>query len=68
MSTSVSTRNKHLCRPRKSDASHRRRTKIWRRRLIALGMKEEAVNKLTPLQVRTLLKRPAEVAAAAKKG
>ena len=55
----IHVKNKHLARPRKSDAAHQRRAKVWRRRLIKLGMSEAAVAKLHPLQLRKLLQRPA---------
>jgi hypothetical protein len=51
-------------RPKKKPADRRRREKIHRERLIALGMDAEAVNKMNPKEVRTALKRPAKVAAA----
>ena len=50
-----------LMRPVKKVSEKKRRQKVQRRRLIALGMPEEKVNKMDPLQVRTLLKRPAKL-------
>ena len=49
-------------RPKKNTSDKRRREKVQRARLVALGMGEEAVDKLNPKEVRTLLKRPAKVA------
>ena len=57
----VHVKNKHLSRPRKSDAEHQRRIKVWRRRLVKLGLSEAEVAKLHPLQVRKLLQRPADI-------
>ena len=50
-----------LMRPVKKTSDRKRRQKVQRRRLIALGVPEEKVKKLNPLQVRMLLKRPAKV-------
>lgn len=49
-------------RPRKTARDRRRRQSVQRKRLIALGMPEERVEKLNALEVRQLLKRPAVVA------
>ncbi len=51
-----------MTRPRKGGAARNRRQLEHRRRLIALGVDEETVNKMTPLEVRTMLKYPAKVA------
>ena len=48
-------------RLKKNAGDKRRRQKVQRRRLIALGMAEDAVAKLNPKAVRTLLKRPAKI-------
>lgn len=53
----------HMTRPRKSGAAKNRRRLVQRRRLVALGMDEAAVEKLTSRDVLNLLKRPAKVAA-----
>ena len=55
-------RKKTIRRPRKSETVKRRRQKIHRDRLIALGVPEEKVLKMDPTEVRTLLKRPNKVA------
>lgn len=50
-----------LMRPVKKTGDRKRRQKVQRRRLVALGVPEEKVKKLNPLQVRMLLKRPAKL-------
>jgi len=52
-----------ITRPRKSGAARRQRQKNQMKRLIDLGMSEEAVEKLNPKEVRDLLKYPAKVKA-----
>jgi len=51
-------RNKNEVRPKKKGAEKRRRCLVQRRRLVALGLTEEAVDKLQVHEVRELLKRP----------
>jgi len=51
----------HLTRPRKATGAKMRRQRDHRKRLIALGMDEEAVNKMNSREVRTKLKYPAKV-------
>jgi hypothetical protein len=50
-----------LFRPIKKDSDKKRREKVQRKRLVALGMSEEQVNALNAFQVRQVLKRPAKV-------
>ena len=52
-----------ITRPRKSGAARRQRQKNQKKRLIDLGMSEEAVEKLNPKEVRDLLKYPTKVKA-----
>jgi len=52
----------HMTRPRKKGSAKNRRRLEQKRRLVALGMDEAAVAKLTSRQVLDLLKRPAKVA------
>ena len=52
----------HLTRPKKREGAKRRRQKDQKRRLVGLGMDESVVTAMNPREVRTLLKRPAEVA------
>lgn len=56
-------RNKNKVRPRKTGAAKRRRCLIQRRRLVALGMNEEAVNKLAVNELRLKLKAPKKLQA-----
>ena len=51
-------RLKHNRRPRKSEAERNRRLKAQKKRLVALGISQETADKLQPLEIRTLLKRP----------
>lgn len=51
-----------ITRPRKGGAAKRQRQANQRKRLISLGMDEDAVGKLNPKEVRDLLKRPAAIA------
>lgn len=50
-----------LFRPVKKVSDKKRRQKAQRKRLAALGVPEAQLKKMNPLQVRTLLKRPAKV-------
>lgn len=52
---------KRLDRPVKKVSDRRRREKVQRRRLIALGMAEADVAKLGTEQVRLLVLRPAKI-------
>jgi hypothetical protein len=50
-----------ITRPRKSGAARNQRQKNQKKRLIALGMSEEVVEKMNPKEVRDLLKAPAKI-------
>jgi hypothetical protein len=52
----------HMTRPRKKGSAKNRRRLEQKRRLVALGMDEAVVVKLTSRQVLDLLKRPLKVA------
>jgi hypothetical protein len=56
-------RYKHINRPRKTEAEKRRREKVWRKRLAALGLPEDKLAKMNRIAMRTALKRPAKVVA-----
>lgn len=64
-------RNKNKVRPRKTGTEKRRRCLVQRRRLVALGLSEEAVAKMPVDVLRAKLREPqkvvAEVAKAAEK-
>lgn len=62
-------RNKNLSRPKKSNGDKMRRQRDQKKRLVALGMDETVVSKMTSREVLDKLKRPAKVAkeVAAKK-
>ena len=49
-------------RPTKTGAVKRRREKVQRRRLVALGVPEEKVRRMTIADVRAMLRRPAKIA------
>lgn len=51
--------------PRKKQRERKRRDKTQKKRLIALGLQEDLVNKMSSRQVKDLLKRPAKIKAAA---
>ena len=61
MGTGRKYRKKPMTRPVKSGSDKARRQNEQKKRLIALGMAEEEVNKLNSLEIRTLLKRPAKI-------
>ena len=54
-------RVKHVRRPKKSPAERARRQKEQKKRLVALGVSQETADKLQPLEIRNLLKRPLRV-------
>lgn len=49
-------------RPTKRGAARRRREKVQRLRLVALGVPEEKVRRMTITEVRTMLRRPTKIA------
>lgn len=61
---STEQRNTNRTRPTKSAGAKAKRTRVHRRRLVALGMDEATVADLNSSELRALLKRPAKVAAA----
>lgn len=63
MGTGRTFQKRPKTRPKKNPSDRRRREKIQRRRLVALGMDEEAVRRMTSRQVLDLLKRPLDTAA-----
>ena len=54
-----------LERPKKSESRKRQRLKVWKKRLVALGVPEAKVADLQYVAARTLLKRPKQTAAKA---
>ncbi len=62
MATSLQ-RNTNRTRPTKSAGAKAKRSKVQRRRLVALGMDAAAVELLNSSEVRTLLKHPKKVSA-----
>ena len=51
----------HLTRPRKGGAARRRRQADHRKRLVALGLDQAAVDGMNQKEVRTMLKYPAKI-------
>ena len=51
-------RVKHVRRPKKSPAERARRQKAQKKRLVVLGVSQETADKLQPIEIRNLLKRP----------
>ena len=54
-------RIKHVRRPKKTTAERARRQKAQKRRLVALGFPQAEADRLQPVEIRTMLKRPKEV-------
>jgi hypothetical protein len=48
-------------RPVKGASDRKRRQKVQRNRLIKLGVTEDKVKKMNPLEVREMLKKPAKI-------
>ncbi len=61
MATTV-FRNKNIVRPKKKGAAKRRRRLEQKRRLIALGVPEAELRKMTSRDILDLLKRPCKTA------
>lgn len=61
MGSGRTLRKKSRTRPTKSEGDRRRRQKVQKRRLVALGVDSAVAAKMEPLVVRTLLKRPTKV-------
>ena len=59
-------RNTNRSRPSKSAGAKAKRSKVQRRRLVALGMDEAAVEAMNSTEVRTMLKHPKKVSEAHK--
>lgn len=57
-------RNKNKVRPKKSPAAKRQRIKAQKKRLVALGVPQDQVEKLQSDELRTLLRHPKRVAKA----
>lgn len=57
---------KPMTRPVKSVCERKRRLKVQKKRLLALGVTEAALRKMNSRQVKDLLKRPAKLAAKKK--
>ncbi|NLB69761.1 MAG: hypothetical protein GX804_08800 [Lentisphaerae bacterium] len=53
---------KHMRRPKKSQAERAQRQKVQKNRLLAMGYPKEKVDKMSPLEIRNKVVRPAEVA------
>jgi hypothetical protein len=64
MGTGRKLQKKPMTRPRKSPLERRRRDKNHRDRLVALGMSDEDVRRMTSKEIRQLLQRPERTKAA----
>jgi hypothetical protein len=51
----------NITRPRKGGADKVNRQNTQKKRLIALGVSEEAAAKMNPREIRDMLKRPAKI-------
>ena len=56
-----------MTRPVKSAVERKRRLKVQKKRLVALGVKEEALRRMTTGEVRAMLRRPSKLASSAGK-
>ena len=63
MGTGKSLKRPAITRPKKTPAERRRREKVQRRRLTALGVPEAEVDKMTTADLREMLRRPEKVRA-----
>ena len=54
-------RNKNLQRPKKNQAGQQKRLRQQQKRLMALGLAEAAVMKMSHPQVRAALRKPAKI-------
>ena len=54
-------RNKNKVRPKKTGTAKRHRLMEHRKRLIALGVSEEKIRKMTTKDIRIMLGRPAKI-------
>ena len=61
-------RVKHVRRPKKTLAERARRQKMQKLRLIALGVTQEVADKMSPLDIRNKVVRPALVKRALEAG
>lgn len=56
-----------MTRPVKSAVERKRRLKVQKKRLQALGVKEDMLRRMPSSEVREMLRRPAKLAAKARK-
>ena len=61
--TTKADRHHPTTRPKKSEADKRARQKVHRKRLVAAGLPEDKVNKMTAQEMRTLLRHPKKIKA-----
>jgi len=59
--TTKADRHHPSTRPKKSESEKRKRQNLHRKRLVALGLKEEAVKKMSAQEMRTLLRKPKKI-------
>jgi hypothetical protein len=57
------SKNRHLTRPRKTEAEKRRRAKVWQRKLVGMGYDVKKLAKLPHYQLRQVFKAAPRVAA-----
>lgn len=63
MGTGRTFRKISRTRPKKSPGDQRRRQKVQKKRLVALGVPEAEAVKMGPYKVREMLRRPAAIKA-----
>lgn len=54
-------RNKNNVRPKKTGTAKRARIKAQRNRLLGFGIEESIVDKMSPKEIREMLKYPAKI-------
>jgi len=63
MGTGRKFRKTSMTRPKKSASDRKRRERVQKARLIALGVEETVVAKMNVKEIRDMLKRPARIKA-----
>lgn len=59
--TTKADRHHPTTRPKKSEAEKRARQKVHRSRLVAIGLPEAKVNRMTAQEMRALLRHPKKI-------
>jgi hypothetical protein len=57
------SKNRHLTRPRKTEAEKRRRAKVWKKKLVAMGADPAKLDRMPHYQIRAAFKAAPQAAA-----